>query len=110
MREGEDRKAQILSGHIEIAFRAGLAGAFIFAFTDDWHTGGHQIENWFFGLTDRNRNPRRAFHAVAEQFRRAVSARKPGDTMALTVWREGDTVEASVQFPAEPAPVAQPPG
>jgi len=45
----------------------------------------------------------------AEQFRRAVSARKPGDTMALTVWREGDTVEASVQFPAEPAPVAQPP-
>ena len=71
MREGEDRKAQILSGHIEIAFRAGLAGAFIFAFTDDWHTGGHQIENWFFGLTDRNRKPRRSFHAVSEQFKRA---------------------------------------
>lgn len=52
MREGEDHKAQVLSGHIEIAFRAGLAGAFLFAFTDDWHTGGHQIKNWFFGLTD----------------------------------------------------------
>ncbi|HUK81413.1 MAG TPA: glycosyltransferase [Verrucomicrobiae bacterium] len=71
MREGEDRKAQILSGHIEIAFRAGLAGAFIFAFTDDWHTGGHQIENWYFGLTDRERNLRRSYHAVAEQFKRA---------------------------------------
>ncbi len=71
IREGEERKAQILSGHIEIAFRAGLAGAFIFAFTDDWHTGGHQIENWYFGLTDRNREPRRSFHAVAEQFGRA---------------------------------------
>jgi glycosyltransferase involved in cell wall biosynthesis len=71
MREGEEAKAQILSGHIEIAFRAGLAGAFIFAFTDDWHTGGHQIEDWFFGLTDRDRNPRRSFYAVAEQYKRA---------------------------------------
>ena len=45
----------------------------------------------------------------ADQFRRAVSVRKPGDTMMLTLWRDGDTVEATVQFPAE-APVAQPPG
>jgi glycosyltransferase involved in cell wall biosynthesis len=71
MREGEDAKAQILSGHIEIAFREGLAGTFIFAFTDDWHTGGHQIENWFFGLTTRDRKPRPSFHAVAEQYKRA---------------------------------------
>ena len=71
MREGEDHKAQVLSGHIEIAFRAGLAGLILFAFTDDWHTGGHQIENWFFGLTDSNRQPKRSVHAVAEQFKRA---------------------------------------
>ncbi len=71
MREGEERKAEILRSHIEIAFRAGLAGTFIFALTDDWHTGGHQIQNWFFGLTDRERRPRRSFHAVAEQYERA---------------------------------------
>ncbi len=70
-REGETTQARFLAGHIEIAFRAGLAGMFIFAFTDDWHTGGHQIENWFFGLTDRDRRPRDAFHAVAEQYKRA---------------------------------------
>ncbi len=69
-REGEDRKARILSDHIELAFRAGLAGMFIFSFTDDWHTGGHQIENWFFGLTTRDRQPKDSFHAVAGQFRR----------------------------------------
>jgi hypothetical protein len=45
----------------------------------------------------------------AEQFRRAVAARRPGDTMALTVWRDGESVDVAVQFPAEPAPVSQPP-
>jgi glycosyltransferase involved in cell wall biosynthesis len=71
VREGEQHKAEVLSSHIEIAFRAGLAGTFIFAFTDDWHTGGHQIENWFFGLTDKDRNTRRSFQAVARQYKRA---------------------------------------
>jgi len=70
-REGETGQAQLLSGHIEVAFRAGVAGTFIFAFTDDWHTGGHQIENWFFGVTDRQRQPRASYHAVAEQYRAA---------------------------------------
>lgn len=71
MREGEERKMEILGGNIEIAFRAGLAGTFIFSFTDDWHTGGHQIQNWFFGLTDSERKPRPSYHAVAEQYKRA---------------------------------------
>ena len=38
------------------------------------------------------------------QFRTAVSARHPGDSMAITVWREGASEELAVQFPAEPDP------
>ena len=30
----------------------GCAGAFVFAWTDEWHRGGHDIEDWDFGLTD----------------------------------------------------------
>jgi membrane-associated protease RseP (regulator of RpoE activity) len=37
----------------------------------------------------------------AEQFRRAVALRQPGDTMTLTIWRDGDTSEATVAFPVE---------
>ena len=37
----------------------------------------------------------------ADQFRRAVALRQPGDTMALTIWRDGATSEAVVAFPAE---------
>jgi glutaredoxin len=36
----------------------------------------------------------------ADQFRKAVSLRRPGDTMALTVWRDGDSIDTVVSFPA----------
>ena len=37
----------------------------------------------------------------ADQFRRAVALRQPGDTMMLTIWREGDVSEVAVAFPVE---------
>ena len=37
----------------------------------------------------------------AEQFRTAVSARRPGDAMILTVWRDGAFVVLTVEFPRE---------
>jgi glutaredoxin len=37
----------------------------------------------------------------ADQFRRAVALRQPGDTMMLTLWREGDVSEVAVAFPVE---------
>ncbi len=41
------------------------------------------------------------------QFRTAVAARHPGDSMAITVWREGASQESAVLFPAaEPEPAA----
>jgi glutaredoxin len=46
----------------------------------------------------------------ADQFRRAVALRQPGDTMMLTLWREGDVSEVAVVFPIEtPAEVPAPP-
>jgi S1-C subfamily serine protease len=44
----------------------------------------------------------------ADQFRRAVSLRQPGDTMLLTIWREGDVIEAAVAFPVEVLPAEVP--
>lgn len=43
----------------------------------------------------------------ADQFRRAVSLRQPGDTMMLTLWRDGDISEVAVVFPVE-VPVEAP--
>ena len=56
------------------AFAAGVAGTFVFAWTDEWFTGGHLIEDWAFGLVDRDRQPKPAFHEVARPLQGAVAA------------------------------------
>ena len=50
-------------------FRVGLSGFIVFAFTDEWHTGGAEITDWASGLVTRERERKRAFAAVAEVFR-----------------------------------------
>src|SRR5205814_1372367 len=45
-RHGELGQAEFLSVHLTEARLMGLAGAFVFSWTDDWFTGGHRIEDW----------------------------------------------------------------
>jgi glycosyltransferase involved in cell wall biosynthesis len=63
-REGDVEQAAMLTRHLAKVFRHGLAGSVIFAYTDDWFTGGHQIDDWFFGVTDRKRNEKLAATAL----------------------------------------------
>ena len=49
------RKLTALKWQIETIFEGGCAGAFVFAWTDEWHRGGYDIEDWDFGLTTRDR-------------------------------------------------------
>ncbi len=68
LRESEEAQGQFLEWQIQTAFRSGLAGVVVFSFTDDWHTGGHQIEDWAFGLTTDDRQPKAAYTVVRQQF------------------------------------------
>jgi GT2 family glycosyltransferase/ABC-type thiamine transport system ATPase subunit len=63
---GEEAQAESLRWQLRTAFRAGCAGATVFAWTDEWHRGGHDIEDWDFGLVRRDRSPKPALHAVRE--------------------------------------------
>jgi GT2 family glycosyltransferase len=67
-RNGERAQAETLDWQVRTAAAAGCAGAFAFAWTDEWHRGGHDIEDWDFGLTRRDRAPKPALQAVAEAF------------------------------------------
>lgn len=69
IRNGVEEQAELVGMHLEEVFRAGLAGTCVFSYTDDWHTGGHPITDWAFGLTDRERRPKPVFERVARTFR-----------------------------------------
>ncbi len=68
---GEANQARELGEQLDAAFGGGSAGAFVFSWTDEWHTGGHDIERWRFGVTTREREPKPALEAVARSFRDA---------------------------------------
>lgn len=74
IREGENAQAEMLGKHVRRIFRHGLAGSFIFAYTDDWFTGGHQIEDWAFGVTRVDRSEK-----LSAQELREVWAQMPHD-------------------------------
>jgi len=67
-RHGDPAQARAVEHQIRTAFAAGCAGAFVFAWTDEWHRGGHDIQDWSFGLTRRDRRPRPALSAVRRAF------------------------------------------
>jgi O-antigen biosynthesis protein len=71
MREySQEKQSEILCTHVRAVFEEGLAGTFIFSFTDDWHTHGYQVEDWAFGVTTRDRQPKAAFSALRGLFAR----------------------------------------
>jgi O-antigen biosynthesis protein len=70
-RVGETEKCEILQWQIETTFRNGLAGTVVFSFTDDWWRGGHQIEDWSFGLTTVDRKPKDSFATVKKAYQQA---------------------------------------
>lgn len=67
-RNGDEKQAHSLDWQVRTAFAAGCAGAFVFAWTDEWHRGGHDIEDWDFGLVRRDRSAKPALAAVAAAF------------------------------------------
>src|SRR5688500_8839675 len=71
IREGEAGQAAITAMHIRAAFEEGACGAVAFAWTDEWWRGGFPVEDWAFGLVDRERNPKPAAITVAAAFEEA---------------------------------------
>ena len=69
LRHGEGEQAGLLAGHLREAALMGLAGAYVFSWTDDWHTGGSRIEDWAFGITRADRTPKASYHAVQHVYK-----------------------------------------
>ena len=98
IREGEAGQADITAMHIRTAFAEGACGAVAYAWTDEWWRGGHPIDDWAFGLVDRDRRLKPAAKAVARAFNEApfpADARKtwPRVSVVVCAYNAADTLE-----------------
>ena len=64
-RNGLKAQADSLAWQVRSAFQAACAGVFVFSWTDEWYRGG-PVEDWDFGLTDRQRRPKPALARLCE--------------------------------------------
>jgi glycosyltransferase involved in cell wall biosynthesis len=68
IRHPEEEHADMLNWHVESVVRCGLAGTIIYAWTDEWFTGGMEITDWAFGVVTRERRPKKAFFALKDKW------------------------------------------
>lgn len=100
LRHGELEQAAFLDGHLREITQMGLAGSFVFSWTDDWYTGGFQIEDWAFGITNRHRHPKPAFHSVREVFESTPAEllkHTPRVSVIVCTYNGGRTLEQCLQ-------------
>jgi len=98
IREGEAGQADITAMHIRTAFAEGACGAVAYAWTDEWWRGGQQIDDWAFGLVDRERRVKPAAKAVACAFNEApfpADGRKtwPRISVVVCAYNAAETLE-----------------
>ena len=98
-RNGEKEQADALKWQIHTSFEKGCAGAFVFAWTDEWHRGDYDIEDWDFGLTTRDRQAKPALAAVKSAFNEVPFRRDrhwPRISVVVCSYNGADTIEETL--------------
>jgi len=93
-------QADVLDWQLDTCRSAGLAGAIVFAWTDEWYRGGADIDDWDFGLVDRNRQPKPALTSVSLQFNKSIKeqlAYWPHVTVAICTYNGSRTLVETLE-------------
>jgi glycosyltransferase involved in cell wall biosynthesis len=100
VREGERRQAEIVAGAVRTAEQLGCAGSVVFSFTDEWHTGGFDVQDWAFGLVRADRSLKPSYSALQRVYRSAANGMgKPVPRVSVVVcaYNEERTLEACLE-------------
>ena len=109
-RETLNGQARIAAMQARVAFSEGACGAIMFSWTDEWWRAGAFIEDWSFGLVDRDRRPKPASAAVFDvfataPFRQDDQAQWPSVSVVVCAYNAADTIDdcltalADVKYP-----------
>ena len=94
---GEQEQAAALSWQLDVVDEAGLAGATIFSWTDEWGVGGVPVEGWGFGLTGADRTPKPALDVASAWAHREVRDVRPAwprVSVVVCAFNEASMIEA----------------
>lgn len=100
LRNGEQQQAGALSWQLRSIFHFGAAGAFVFAWTDEWFVGGRDIPDWAFGLTTENRTPKPALNAVSTLYQAAPFSPEfnwPSFTVVVCSYNGSRTIKQTLE-------------
>lgn len=103
-RNGVEKQAEVMRWQIEQSFAAGTAGTFIFAWTDKWHRGGMDIDDWDFGLTTREGEPKPALKAVQDAFKHTpfrMDRAWPKVSVVICTYNGSKTIEETLRSMAK---------
>ncbi len=64
IRHPEEEQARLLTEHVTTVFESGLAGTFVFSWTDEWFTDGVDVTDWAFGIVTKDRRPKLSYAAL----------------------------------------------
>jgi GT2 family glycosyltransferase len=96
LRHGDKAQAEFLAGHTREARLMGVAGSFVFSWTDEWFTGGYAVNNWAFGITQADRTPKPSYHAlrqVAEGRLAELLPTTPRVSVVVCTYNGGSTLD-----------------
>jgi GT2 family glycosyltransferase len=98
IREGEEGQARLTAMHLRAAFEEGACGAIAFAWTDEWWRGGHDVDDWAFGMVDRERRLKPAAAAVQAVYANVpfppeVRKTWPRVSIVVCAYNASDTIE-----------------
>jgi O-antigen biosynthesis protein len=84
-RNGPERQAEVLEWQLRAVWEKGLAGATVYAWTDEWGVAGTPIDDWDFGLVDRQRQPKPALEVVSRSYQRSRYDPRTGEWPRVSV-------------------------
>jgi GT2 family glycosyltransferase len=99
-RNGVDAQARSVAAQLRAAFTAGAAGCFVFAWTDEWHRSGLDVDDWDFGLVTRDRNPKPALESVEHELANvpfAPGGRWPGVSVIVCTHNGAQRIDACLR-------------
>ncbi len=100
--EGETGQADLATMQVKTVFEEGACGAVVFSWTDDWWRGGQRVNDWRFGLTTVDRQPKPALLGVSREYKNVgfgqeERVRWPRVSVLVCAHNAADTIEECLE-------------